>query len=249
MSYEGNAPSFEFCQRVTASDLFGTIKVQNIEGTVSSELHLIRPGAIHRANGGVLIIDAAELLTEQSLWRRLKHTLRTGLIEWPEPGEGTQGIFYSPEPMPLDVKVLLTGPAELFHQLEVLDPDFSNFFPFIADFSSVFYVDESEISEYGSFLAYLQQETRHRPFSSEGLASFLEWSTALCEHQRELSLDAIRLIQLIEEVDALAAQDDAEKINRDHVERAAQLQRYRGSRIDRTKLAPKFIENQIQIDF
>ncbi|RTE87225.1 MULTISPECIES: Lon protease family protein [Gammaproteobacteria] len=242
-----NARPFEYCRRVTAASLFGSIKSQSLNGTISSELHLIRAGAIHRANGGTLIIDAAELLSEPQLWSRLKHALRTGEVDWPDTLEQSAALFYEPEPMPLDIKVLLAGPAELFHQLEELDPDFSNFFPFIADFSTAFHTEHENIEAYGNYMAYLQQKTRHRPFTEQGVASFLEWSTALCEHQKELSLDAIRLIQLLEEVDEIADQHESQVIEREHVEKAAQLQRYRGSRVAEMNWR-QITENQIQIE-
>jgi len=80
-------PAILWCDRVTEASLLGSIRLQSVEGTISSDLHLIQPGDLLRANGGVLAIDAEELLLQPGLWRKLKYILKTSLFHWPSPSE------------------------------------------------------------------------------------------------------------------------------------------------------------------
>ncbi|WP_113905873.1 Lon protease family protein [Aliidiomarina celeris] len=247
VTHKQEAPGYVFCDRVTADRLFGDIRLQSVEGTVSAELHLIRPGAILKANGGTLVIDAAELLQDPKLWRQLKHALRQKRFEWPQPGEGQTAVFYEPEPVPLDLKVILTGPSYLFNQLDELDPDFSNFFPYIADFTASVNIEKITPSAYLSYLSYVQNKTGHRDLEQSGLHALLRYASSLCEHQYELCLDTVRLMQLLEEADAVANDEHSSMITAQHIHEVEKRQRFRGSRIAEMSWQ-NILEQQIQID-
>ncbi|MCC5855068.1 MAG: AAA family ATPase [Idiomarina sp.] len=247
VSHTQEGKSWVYCDRVTPERLFGDIRLQSIEGTISTELHLIRPGALLKANGATLIIDASELLLEPKLWRELKHVLKQQSYDWPQPGEGKSAIFYEPEPVPLDLKVILTGPAGLFNQLDELDADFTNLFPYFADFSAQFLPAKTPVSEYFGYLAYLEQRAKHRPLDESGLDTLLKLSSSLCEHQDELSLDSVRLVQLLEEADSIASEAGAAEIAANHLTQADFLQRFRGARLAEMSWQ-NILETQIQID-
>lgn len=247
VSHKPDAAPWVYCDRVTRERLFGDIRIQSVEGTISSELHLIRPGDLLHANGGTLVIDANELLLEPKLWRQLKHVLRRKRFDWAQPGEGQTAIFYSPEPVPLDVKVILTGDAVLFSQLDELDSDFSNYFPFFADFSGIFQPEKEDFSHYLGFLTYIRDQVGHRPLNEEGLSALLRYSSSLCEHQSELSLDAVRLMQLLGEAENLADEEKSSFITAKHIHSVEKQQRDRASRIAEMSWQ-NIIEDQIQID-
>lgn len=247
VSHKQGAEAWVYCDRVTRERLFGDIRIQSVEGTISSELHLIRPGDLLQANGGILVIDANELLLEPKLWRQLKHVLRRKRFDWAQPGEGQTAIFYAPEPVPLDIKVILTGDASLFSQLDELDSDFSNYFPFFADFSGIFQPNKDNFTDYLDFLTYVRDQVGHRPLNESGLTALLRYSSSLCEHQSELSLDAVRLMQLLEEAENLANEQKANFITAEHIHKVETQQRARASRIAEMSWQ-NIIEDQIKID-
>ncbi|RUO44153.1 Lon protease family protein [Aliidiomarina taiwanensis] len=247
VSHTQDAEPWVYCDRVNYARLFGDIRIQAVEGTVSSALHLIRPGALLHANGGVLVVDAHELLQEPHLWRQLKHVLRRKRFDWEQPGKGQTAIFYQPEAIPIDVKVILTGDTYLFSQLAELDEEFSNFFPFIADFTAIFKPSEHNSHEYLGFLTYLRDQVRHRPLSACGFTALLQYSSSLCEHQGELSLDAVRLMQFLEQAETLANAANSEYIEARHIHATEQEQDYRMARIAEMNWQ-SIIEQQVHID-
>lgn len=247
ISHNNNAEPWVYCDEVSYARLFGDIRIQAVEGTVSSALHLIQPGALLQANGGVLVVDAHELLHEPRLWRQLKHVLRRKRFVWEQPGEGQTAIFYQPEAIPIDVKVILTGDSYLFSQLIELDDEFSNFFPFIADFTSIFKPTAHNHHEYVEFLTYIRDQVRHRPLSPCGLTALLQYSSSLCEHQGELSLDAVRLMQFLEQAETFADTANSRYIKATHIHATEQEQDYRMARIAEMNWQ-SIIEQQVHID-
>lgn len=219
---------WRYCSQVTEAELFGQIRMQTISGTVSSELHLIQPGALLKANGGTLVVEAEQLLRDVKFWHRLKHILKHGEFHWPQP---ETAAFYSPQPVPIRVKVILAGSRSLLAQLRELDADFANLFPYLADFTDHYptreivqggQLIEKPVEPYFNFLAYLQQRCGHRPLSDDGYDQLLLISSSYTEHQNELSLDPIRLIQLLEEADVIARQDKSTHIHARHLHQADQ---------------------------
>lgn len=195
---------FVLCDRVTDTSLFGSIRLQSVAGTISSELHLIQPGALLKANGGVLAIDAEELLTQPGLWRKLKYILRTSLFHWPQPGEANIAAYYQPEPVPIHLKVLLLGDRSIYGQLRELDRDFDNLFPYLADFSAHYSLSQDPLVPYFDYLAYVEREAATLPVTEEALPLVLKEASRLSDYQTELSLDTIALMQLLREAGAVA---------------------------------------------
>ncbi len=236
-----------FCDRVSQASLFGDIRLQSIDGTISAELHLIRPGAILKANGGTLVVHAAELLSQPDLWRQLKHILRTGVYEWEQPTTTQAAIHYEPDPIPVDLKVILAGGRELYSQLQDYDPEFSNLFPYFAEFSSFYPTQNQSTAPYFDFLAYVENRAHSRPLNKSARAALLEISACSTEHQHELSLDAVALIQLLEEAEVLASLAGEPEISRTHIIQA-QLEAENRDRLLAELNWQSIIEKQVQID-
>ncbi|TRW49740.1 AAA family ATPase [Aliidiomarina halalkaliphila] len=210
-----------YCDRVTATTLFGDIRVQNVEGQINTELHLIRSGALLEANGGTLLIQANELLIQPELWRQLKHVIRSGTYQWQQLPASPQGtLHYEPEPIPIDIKLILVGSRDLFAQLRELDAEFSNFFPYFAEFRSFYAVNQFGEAPYGRFLSYLQNTARCAPLTDCARLALLNFSAEMAEHQNELSLDAVALIQILEEANTLAREAGEPSINGTFIEQA-----------------------------
>lgn len=209
-----------YCSQVNELELFGQLHLQTTAGTVSSELPLIQPGALLKANGGTLVINAENLLQQRQYWQRLKHILKRGEFVWEQPDSAA--AYYAPQPIPMKLKVILAGSRALLSQLRDLDADFANLFPFLADFTDHFSTPSQDVSAYFNYLAYLAQRTQHRPLTDNGMQRLLTISSSFTEHQDELSLDSIRLQQLLEEANALARIAKSDSIDETHLLQAVQ---------------------------
>ncbi|MDX1705007.1 Lon protease family protein [Pseudidiomarina sp.] len=218
---------FVLCDRVTETNLFGSIRLQSVEGTISSELHLIEAGALLKANGGVLAIDAEELLSQPGLWRKLKYILRTSLFHWPQPGEANIAAYYRPEPVPVHIKVLLLGDRDIYAQLRELDRDFDNLFPYLADFSGHYPLSQLPLAPYFDYLAYVQREAAVLPLHRNAYPLLFKFASRLSDYQTELSLDTITLMQLMREASAIAIALGTEEIQDEHVQRVLRQRKYR----------------------
>ena len=219
VSHEEHEP-FMLCDRVTEASLFGSIRLQSVEGTISSDLHLIEAGALLKANGGVLAIDAEELLLQPGLWRKLKYILRTSEFHWSQPGDANIATYYQPEPIPVQIKVLLLGERHIYAQLRELDKDFDNLFPYLADFSSHYTLVEDNLTPYFDYLAYVEQEASVLPLAPDAYSALFKFVTRITDFQTELSLDTIAIMQLLREACALARRDKKQMIQAEHLRQA-----------------------------
>lgn len=234
-----------YCPKLGEAELFGQLHLQTKAGTMTSGLDLIQPGALLKANGGTLVIDAENLLNKRSYWQRLKHILKCGEFVWQQPA-ATAGYF-TPEPIPVKLKVILAGSRALLSDLRDLDADFANLFPFLADFTDHFSITNQDVSTYFNYLAYLTQRTQHRPLTEQGMQRLLMISSSFTEHQSELSLDTIRLQQLLEEANMLAHSAASPNLDEAHLLQA--LQSYQQREHYLAEMSRQgILEGQVKID-
>ncbi|MFD2632853.1 AAA family ATPase [Idiomarina piscisalsi] len=247
VAHKHPAPYY-YCDRVTEERLFGHIGVQAIEGTVRSELHLIEPGLIHKANGGVLAIEVAELLEDIKLWKRLKNVIESGELEWSpaKPDSGT-AFFYRPEPVPVNLKVVLLGSRNEYAQLREYDEDFDHFFPFLADFHGHYATQNEPVAPYFNYLNYVWQIADVLPLSHSGYAGLLKVCARYTDYQQELTLNSVRLLQVLREANSCALERHQTEIDKQAIDDALQQQRDREGNL--AELSRRSIlEQQVRID-
>src|SRR5690554_2343451 len=238
---------FILCDRVTESSLFGSIRLQSVEGTISSGLHLIEAGAILKANGGILAIDAEELLLQPGLWRKLKYILRTSQFHWPQPGDAKIAAYYQPEAIPVHIKILLLGEREIYAQLRERDRDFDNLFPFLADFSSHYSLHNKPLAPYFDYLKYVEEQAAILPLADDAFPALLKFVSRITDFQTELSLDTIAIMQLLREACAIAQAEGRPQVHREHLKQALQQRYHRDGYI--AELSRRSIlEGQVYID-
>lgn len=239
---------FYFCDRVSEHHLFGQIGVQSIAGTVRSDLHLIEPGLLLKANGSVLAVEVNQLLEDISLWRRLKDIILSGVFEWPQPGpDSGSAYFYRPQPVPIDIKIMLLGDRHEYGQLRDYDQDFEHIFPFLADFHGAYPLYREPISEYFRFLQQVWQQADVLSLEDSGYAALLRVSSRRTEFQQELSLDSIYLIQVLREANDIAMAASKTQIDEQSIEQVLAQQRERDSHL--AELSRRsIIEQQVRID-
>ncbi len=218
----------------TYHNLFGYVESVTFKGTVFTDFSLIRPGSIHRANGGYLLMDAIKVLEQPFVWDGLKRALRSKSIqinslERELTLSGT--ISLEPEAVPLDVKIVLFGDRETWMLLQEYDPEFAELFRVTADFENeMMRTDESQVL-YAKFIASLVDEKKLLHCSNKAVARIIEHSARMAEHQDRLSLHAADIANLLRESDYWARQAGARLIQNTHVDQALESARYRSSRI------------------
>ncbi|ARM84935.1 Lon protease family protein [Marinobacter salarius] len=218
----------------TYHNLFGYVESVTFKGSVFTDFSLIRPGSIHRANGGYLLMDAIKVLEQPFVWDGLKRALRSKSIqinslERELTLSGT--ISLEPEAIPLDVKIVLFGDRETWMLLQEYDPEFAELFRVTADFENeMMRTDESQLL-YAKFIASLVNEKKLLHCSNKAVARVIEHSSRMAEHQDRLSLHAADIANLLRESDYWARQAGAKLIQSSHVDQALESAQYRSSRI------------------
>ncbi len=219
--------------------LTGRIEGQIRFGVMVTDFTRIAPGAIHKANGGYLILHAEELLSRPLAWTALKRTLRTRELR-PEDPASTAGMMVpetiEPEAIPLDVKVILIGEPNTYYRLQQADPEFEELFKVKVDFTP--HMDRTPEAEngYASFVA-ARCETEDLPaFDASAVAAVVEEGSRLASNQWKLSTRFRAIRDLVREAAHVAGGDGVEVVSQAHVEGAMRDRHIRNNRPHRELL-------------
>lgn len=214
--------------------LVGRIEHQVQNGTLLTDFLLIRPGALHRANGGYLVLDVRDVLAQPGAWETLKRVLRAGEIRT-ESLEQAYGLISTvtlePQPIPLDVKIVLLGERLLYYLLCEHDPEFLELFKVQADLEDELDRDPDHEAFYARLVATLARSAALRPLDREGVAAVIERASRLADDQCKLSAHHRDLHDLLLEADHWAGVAGDRVIGRAHVERAVTQQLWRAGRL------------------
>ncbi|WP_148862237.1 Lon protease family protein [Marinobacter fonticola] len=215
-------------------NLFGYVENVTFKGTVFTDFSLIRPGSLHKANGGYLLMDAIKVLEQPFVWDGLKRALRSkslqiNSLERELTLSGT--ISLEPEAIPLNVKIVLFGDRETWMLLQEYDPEFSELFRITADFENEMYRTPESEQQYAKFIASVVVDKKLLHCDRKAVARVIEYSSRIADHQERLSLHASDIANLLRESDFWARQAGARLIQATHVEQALTSARYRSSRI------------------
>ncbi|NKD76997.1 AAA family ATPase [Haematospirillum sp. H1815] len=218
----------------TQPGLVGRIEYRQHLGTLSTDFHLLRPGALHRANGGFLVMEARKLMANPFAWEDLKRSLRNREIRIEAPGT-SWGIMSTqsmePEPIPLNLKVVLLGEPALYYLLAESDPDFRELFKVVADFDTVFPREPRTIRGMSLLLAEIGQRKNLPPLEAEAVACIIEHGSRLAEDAGKLTASVGALTDLLREAAWVAGQEACKTVQAKHVKKAIQAQRRRSDRI------------------
>ena len=214
----------------TLQNLVGRIEHLVHMGTLVSNFMLIKAGALHRANGGFLVLDAMKVLTQPYAWEGLKRALQSGemrieslseLIGW------TSTVQMEPQPMPLDLKVVLIGERLIYFLLSEFDPDFPALFKINADMESEIERNPANTQLYARLIATLARRAQLHPLSAEAIARVVEHAARLANDAERLSTQTQPIDNLLRESDHIATEASAAQIERTHVEQALAAHRQR----------------------
>lgn len=214
----------------THLNLLGHVEQITHLGTVSTDVTLIRAGSLHRANGGYLVLEATQLLEYPYAWQGLKRALQCRQIKMSSLEQMltlTGSISLEPQPIQLDVKVILLGEPDLYYDLLDFEPEFNAVFKIRADFHDRVTRTTAHEQAMVSKIADMVSKYQLLPFDNTALASLLDYLSEQAEDQHELSLHGDRLGQLLLESNRHAQQQDSQTVTRAHVEQAIEDMRHR----------------------
>lgn len=219
----------------TCQNLVGRIEHQVHMGALYTNFLMAKGGALHRANGGFLVLEAMELLKQFFAWDQLKRTLKNRRIRIEEPGE--QFRLYStvtlePEPIPLNVKVVLIGSPWLYYLLDALDPEFQELFKVQAEFSDRVARNSETILAFARLLSTCCEAEGLKAFDRGAVAKLVEHSSRLVEDQERLATTFRHLLDVAREASFLAEQDGHHRVMAEDVRRAIHAKIKRANRLE-----------------
>jgi lon-related putative ATP-dependent protease len=218
----------------TYQNLVGRIEYQPVMGAMVTDFNLIRAGALHRANGGYLVLDVRRIATQPLAWEGLKRALRARelRLETPQQMAGmVSTLTLEPEPVPLDVKVVLLGDAQLYYLLSGADPDFRRLFKVEADFDDRIERSPDEEELYARLLATMIRREGLRPFDRPAVERVVERGSRLAGDQERLSVRTDEVLDLMREAEHWAADAGEDVVRAAHVQQAIDEWTHRSSRV------------------
>lgn len=216
-------------------NLIGQQEYAGSISTVNTDHTMIKAGALHRANGGFLILHARDVLANGPAWDGLKRALLNEAIYIEAIGEQYRLIpirTIRPEPIPLNVKVILIGTPGLFHLLHMVDEDFRKLFKIKADFDIEMPRNEETMYQYAMFVCSLCRRENLRHFDRTGVARLLEHAVRLAGDRQKVTTRFNEIVEVIYEADAWAQEDGADVVSAQHVDRAIREKIFRSDRIE-----------------
>ena len=222
--YESN-PSLE--------NLVGKLAHSVEFGNLVTDFTHIRPGVLHRANGGYLILDAERMLQKPFAWEALKRALNDHRVRIESVSQllnMSYSVSLEPDPMPLKVKIILLGSRSLYQLLRVYDPDFDDLFKVMADFSDRVEWNEESVRAYVSLLSTIVKEAGIRDLNRGAIARVVEHCARQVSDQAYLSTHLSDIRDLVLEADYMAGLQACAQIDRDHIVSAIKKRTHRSDR-------------------
>jgi len=234
----------------TLQNLLGRIENVVHMGTLISNFTLIRAGALHRANGGFLVLDAMKVLAQPYAWEGLKRCLKSGSVRIESLSDLiglTSTVQLEPEPVPLDLKIVLIGERLVYYLLSQYDPDFPALFKINADLESEIERNPQNTAAYARLVATLARRDQLRPLSADAVARVIEHAARLASDAQRLTTQTQPLDDLMREADHFAAAAQAPLIAREHVQAALDAHQRRHERL-RERYREEILRGQMLVD-
>jgi lon-related putative ATP-dependent protease len=219
----------------TYYNLLGRIEYRATFGAMTTDFREIKAGALHRANGGFLVLDVLDVLRHPFAWDALKRSLRSGEVRIESLGEEFSSVPLAslrPEPIPLDLKVVLIGSSLAYLVLYSLDEDFRELFKVKADFAPELDWSAEHHRNYAAFVSRWVRENDLRHFDRSAVARLVEHGARLRENQRKLSARLIEISDVVSEASFWAEREGHDVVRAEDVELAIRKREFRSSLIE-----------------
>ncbi|MFK3819220.1 Lon protease family protein [Pseudomonas sp. NPDC089407] len=235
---DGGAPVV-FEPHPTYDNLFGRIEYSTDQGALYTSYRQLRPGALHRANGGFLILEAEKMLGEPFVWDALKRALQSRKLKMESPiGElgRVATVSLQPQMIPLNVKLVIIGSRQLYYALQDHDSDFQEMFRVLVDFDEDMPMVDENLEQFAQLLRTRTNEEGMAPLTSDAVARLATYSARLAENQSRLSARIGDLFQLVSEADFIRQLASDEMTDAGHIERALKAKATRTGRVSQRVL-------------
>ncbi|VBB08557.1 endopeptidase la (lon) serine protease (s16) signature [Lucifera butyrica] len=234
----------------TYYNLVGRVEYETRMGVVSTDFTMIKPGALHKANGGYLILNARDLLTNIQSWEALKRVLKTKKLHIENLGEQFGMLAMAslkPQPIPVNVKVILVGNPYIYYLLYNYDEDFRKLFKIHADFDVQMDNTFSNIQKLAGFISSAVEQDQLKHFHRSAVVKIAEHCSRIADSQNKLTTRFNEVIELLCEADAWATLEGSELVMDRHIRRAIEEKRNRSNKYE-DRLQEMFAEGKLLID-
>ncbi|MDD2604891.1 MAG: ATP-binding protein [Desulfobacterales bacterium] len=218
----------------TYANLVGKVEHMSQMGVLMTDFNLVKAGALHRANGGALVLDARKVLTHPGAWEGLKRALKSEQIKIESLAEMfslLSTVMLEPEPIPLEVKVVMIGSAYIYYLLQDYDPEFEQLFKIAADFDVEMPRDENSENLYARLLRTIIERERLLHFDRGAVGRIIEESARMAGDAERLSTKIRDISDLMVEADVWARKDALATVGRSHVQQAVDARIFRSDRV------------------
>ncbi len=246
---DGSTAPVVFEDNPTHQNLIGRIEHVSQVGTLVTDFSMIKPGALHKANGGYLVLDARKLLMQPFAYEELKRVLRSKEIRIESLAQQYSFISTTtlePEPIPINVKVVLIGERIFYYLLHQYDPDFKELFKVTADFEDDIPRSDENLQLYARMIGDITKRHELRPLTPEAVARVIEQSSREVSHASKFSTHLRTLSDLLKEADYWSKTNDHNVITKSDIEKVLDTRRERLNRIQ-MKLYEQIDEGTIMI--
>jgi len=234
----------------TYPNLLGRIEHQARFGALTTNFQMIKGGALHRANGGYLIVNARDILTKPMAWEGLKRALKDHEVRIESMYESLGAIStrsLDPEPIPLDIKVILIGDPMVYYLLYSMDQDFQELFKVKVDFSVQMDWTDDSLQQYARFVGTVCKNENLIDFAPSGMAKVIEESARMVGHQKKLATKFGEIVDLIREASYWAGKNGKKQVRGEDVSQAVDEKIYRSNQLEE-RLQEMIDEGVILID-
>lgn len=231
-------------------NLFGRIEFSSDQGALTTNYRKISPGALHKANGGYLVIDAEKLLAEPMVWDALKRAIKSQQLKMESPYSELGLVSTTtllPGVIPLNIKLVLIGSRNVYYLLQQYDEDFNELFRTLVDFDSEIPRSNEHIHAFSRLLKSRIDEQKYADISDTGIARLVEYSSRLAEDQQYLTARIGDLFELLAEAEFLRKTENSALIEETHINQALEAKEERTGRIY-DRVHQQMLDNVILIE-
>jgi predicted ATP-dependent protease len=246
---DGHAPVCT-CDNPTYPNMVGRVDHLAHMGTLLTNFTMIKPGALHRASGGFLLLDTVQVLSHPYTWDGLKRALRSGQVRTeslPEVMGWGSTLLLEPEPVPIALKVVLFGERSHYYLLQQLDPDFDELFRIAADFEDDVPRNAGSVAAFARLVGFMARAGGLKPCDAGAVARLVEHAARLCGHADRLSTQTQLIEEVLHEADTHAARAGRALVAREDVNEALAARERRGDRL-RGRLHDAVLDETLLVD-
>ncbi|MBP2655149.1 MAG: lon [Firmicutes bacterium] len=234
----------------TYYNLIGRLEYENRMGVVSTDFSMIKAGALHRANGGYIILNMRDLLVNIGAWEALKRVLKTGKLYIENLSEQYGMLAMAsvkPQYIPINIKVIMVGNPKLYHLLFAYDEDFRKLFKVFADFDTQMDNSPENIGRLASFVASIVHREKLKHFEKEAIKGVVEYAARISGSQNKLTTQFNDVVELLCEANTWAGVAGSPMVKAEHIKTAIWEKQHRYNKYEE-RLQEMFAEGKLLID-